>query len=299
MSRSIFFSPKRLSSSCELVPLPACRVRVAVRRVACAPLQPQVFASKRAVSISAFCGASFLFLSSFLPPHHLLSVLQRTMASPSSVARGAAARAPPPLDQLAAFYKTVDKRVTAGQLCRHARNAELSAQASTQAEALFGDDSLVVASLRFSESVSYSNLAYAVSGTESEALLRRSWAVLLSVVNLLQRRLAANTLLPGTIREEELDYAAHAQAATFKATNEPVPSQAKLRSWASTMGYDTLLHAMFRGLDLLTHPLWPTVQKRMVESFVLRGLDVIPRTAGIPADKILTKMILWRSSKRT
>ena len=33
-------------------------------------------------------------------------------------------------------------------------------------------------------------------------------------------------------------------------------------------------------------PLWPTVQKRMVESFVLRGLDVIPRTAGIPAGLI-------------
>ena len=33
-------------------------------------------------------------------------------------------------------------------------------------------------------------------------------------------------------------------------------------------------------------PYWPTVQKRKVESFVLRGLDAIPRTAGIPAGKI-------------
>ena len=43
---------------------------------------------------------------------------------------------------------------------------------------------------------------------------------------------------------------------------------------------------MFRSLDLLQLPHWPTVQKRMVESFVLQGLDVIPRTAGIPADLI-------------
>ena len=36
----------------------------------------------------------------------------------------------------------------------------------------------------------------------------------------------------------------------------------------------------------MPHPYWPTVQKRMVESFVLQGLDVIPRTAGIHANLI-------------
>ena len=55
----------------------------------------------------------------------------------TSLHRGAA-RAPPPADQLAAFYKLVDKEVIAGQLCRYARDAELSAQAALQAEALFG-----------------------------------------------------------------------------------------------------------------------------------------------------------------
>ena len=63
------------------------------------------------------------------------------MAS-SSLQRGVA-RSPPPPNQLAAFYKLVDKKVVAGQLCRNARNAELSAQAAEQAETLFGDDSLV------------------------------------------------------------------------------------------------------------------------------------------------------------
>ena len=208
------------------------------------------------------------------------------MASPSSGQHGAESAQPSTDQQLAAFYKTVDKRVTAGVLCRFARDAELSAQAATQAEALFGDNSLVVARLRFCESDSLASLAYMASGAEQEVLLRKSWAVLLSLVNLLLRRLADNTLEPGFIREEELDYAAHVQASLCKAKNEPAPSPAELRELASAMGYNTLLNTMYRSLDLLTQPYWPTVQKRMLESFVLQGLDVIPRTAGIPADLI-------------
>ena len=203
------------------------------------------------------------------------------MASSSSQR---AAGAPPSRDQLATFYKLVDKQVTAGVLCRHARYVDLSAQAATQAEALFGDDSLVVSDLRYSECCSLNNLASEASGAEKKALLHKSWAVLLSLI--LQRRLADNTLLPGTIREVELDYEAHAQAAALKARNDPVPPPFVLRTLASTMGYNTLLSAMFRSLGLLQHPLWATVQKTMVESFALRGLDVIPRTAGIPANMI-------------
>ena len=53
------------------------------------------------------------------------------------------------------------------------------------------------------------------------------------------------------------------------------------------MGYVTLLLAMSRSLNLLPFPYWTAVQKRMVESFVLQGLDVIPRTAGVHADLIV------------
>ena len=60
-----------------------------------------------------------------------------------------------------------------------------------------------------------------------------------------------------------------------------------LRVWASAVGYNTLLDAMYSSLGLLQQPYWPTVQKRMVESFVLKGLDVIPQTAGIPANLLL------------
>ena len=121
----------------------------------------------------------------------------------SSSAESVLAGAAPPLDRLATFYKLVDKRTIAGQLCRYARSAELSAQAAVQAEALFGDDSLVVARLRCSESTSLTGLALAASGAEEKALLRRSFDPLLSLIPLLLRRVEANALLPGKIREEE------------------------------------------------------------------------------------------------
>ena len=200
----------------------------------------------------------------------------------SSAERGGA-RAQPPRDQLAALYKLADKVVLASVLCRSARLAVLSAQAALQAEALFGDNSLVVASLRTSESQSLASRGLRASGAEKEALLRCSWDVLVvSVIPLLLRRLKANTLLPGTIREEELNYEVHALTAVENATDNPVPPPEMLRDWASTMGYNTLIFAMYRSLDAL-RAYWPTVQKRMVESFVLQGLDVIPRTAGLQA----------------
>ena len=204
------------------------------------------------------------------------------MASSSSQ-RGAP-RAPPPPDQLTSFYKLVDKKVIAGVLCREARDVELSAQAAVQAEALFGDDSLVVANLRMCESEALNGLSLDVRGAEQVAFLRRCWAVLVSIINLLLRRLEASTLLPGTVREEELDYEVHAKAALKRAKNAPVPSPAVLRSWASTLGYETLLLAMVRSLDLLQYQMWPAAQKRIVESLVLQGLDVIPRTAGMHAN---------------
>ena len=207
----------------------------------------------------------------------------------SSSRRGAATRAPPPPDQLAAFYKLVDKKVIAGQLSRYARHVELSAQAAVQAEALFGDDSLVVASMRMAESEALNNLNLEAPGEEKVALFRQSWAVLVSLISLLLRRLEANTLLPGTMREEELDFEAHVQATISKAKNEPVPPPAVLREWASTVGYEILLSAMFRSLHLLMLRGWPAAQTTTMESFVLRGLDIIPRTAGIPAESITSE----------
>ena len=201
------------------------------------------------------------------------------MASPS-VGRDAA-RAPPSPDRLAVFYKLVDKKVIAAVLCRYAHAVELAAEAATQAEALFTDDSLVVARLRMDGSESLSSLACNASGAECEAYAHQSWALLLSTIAILVRRLESSIMLPGTIREEELDYGAHEKAVIFKAKNKPAPPHAVHCSLASLMGYGTLLAAMCRGLDLLSLPWWPAAQKWSVESFVLQGLDVIPRTAGV------------------
>ena len=100
--------------------------------------------------------------------------------------RGAAGAQPPP-DQLAAFYKLVEKKAIASALCRHARAAELSASAAVLAEVLFGgDDSLVVASLRMGECHSLTSLAGTASGAEEEAFFRRSWGVLELVIPLLR-----------------------------------------------------------------------------------------------------------------
>ena len=76
------------------------------------------------------------------------------------------------------------------------------------------------------------------------------------------------------------------QAVLCKAANEAVPSPAELRTFASTVGYNTLLSAVFRSLDLLPQLLCSAAQKILVESFVLQSLDVIPRSAGIPTDLI-------------
>ena len=194
----------------------------------------------------------------------------------------------PPPDQLAAFYKLADKAAIAGVLCRHARHAELSASAAVQAEALFGDDSLVVVDLRIRETDALMSLAVEASGAERVAFMRWSLlTVLLLIIPVLLRRVEANTPLPGTIREEEVDCEARAQALVMKTQGVPVPPPAVLRDVVSTMGYVALLSAIFRSLDLMLASSCTAAQKGMLEVFVLQGLDIIPRTAGVD-DSLLT-----------
>ena len=83
-------------------------------------------------------------------------------------------------------------------------------------------NSLVVAHLRVGEAGSLRELASALtSSSEREALRRRAWAILLPVHALLLRRLADNTLLPGTNTEEEVTYYAGSQAFAQKAHGTP------------------------------------------------------------------------------
>ena len=189
--------------------------------------------------------------------------------TPSSSQQGA--REEPPLDKLAALYSLADKIARAGALNRHSRSIELSAHAADKAEAFFGDDTLVVAELRIRESEAYVGLSESADGAEQEALFRRSWSALLSVIALLQRRIAADTLLPGTVRKEESEYYAHVQAASCAAQNKPALLPPMLEFVSGAIGYCVFLDALYRSLHFMLtsfQPRWPDAQRKIVHSFV-------------------------------
>ena len=190
----------------------------------------------------------------------------------------------PPAPELAAFKGLVEKVVTAGVLSRHARHLELAGRAVSQAEALYTEDSLVVAFCRGNEARGLWNMSCdahkAGSYAEEEAFDKRAWALLHPLHALLLRRVAANTLLPGTMRQEESEFGAYMFASAYAATNKPVPSNAELQAVGQLMGYDVLLEASITTLDLLGSRRWSRAQEASAQLFVLDALDVIPRIAG-------------------
>ena len=205
----------------------------------------------------------------------------------SSSDRGAEPGAPPPLpppppEKLATFYALVEKRMTANVLRRHARCAELSAVAAKHAERLWGNNSLVVADLRMSEATSLRGMtSSSTTRSEQDTLHRRAWAILVTVHAILLRRLADNTLLPGTNKEEEVTYYARSTAFSKKTTDEPVPSEAVLQGLGVVIGYTTLLDAVFYTLALIIEQRGTELPRKSAHSFVLTALDVIPRTAAM------------------
>ena len=207
------------------------------------------------------------------------------MASASERGAARAPWAPPPLpppppEELAAFHALVENQVTAYLLCRFTRCAELSDRAARLAKRLFGDKSLVVAHLRMSEATSQRGMARAsTSSSEQETLRRRAWAILVPIHALLLRRLADNTLLPGTNTEEEVTYYARLQAFGYKAEDKPVPSEAVLQGMGTVLGYETLLDAVFNTLALLMELRGSSLPREGAHAFVLTALDAIPRTA--------------------
>ena len=204
--------------------------------------------------------------------------------NPSLPVGDIAARAPPAPEQLAVFNQLLEKIVTAGRLCRHARQLELAGRAAAQAELLYREDSLVVAWIRETESSALWSLSCdavdAGADAEEEALDRQAWALLLPLHALLLRRVAANTLLPGTVRQEESEFGANMDAAARRAARAPAPAKARLRVAGQLMGYDVLLDVVINTVKLLGSRRWPRAQEASAQSFVLAALDVIPRTAG-------------------
>ena len=206
------------------------------------------------------------------------------MASPSErdADRALGTPQPPPRVEVTAFFTLVERVAAAAALGREARCAELSERAAKNAERLYGDNSLVVADLRVEEARALQCLAEtSTPSTEKEALRRRAWAILVPVNALLVRRLADNTLLPGTMQEEETLYFARSLAFTYKAQDKPVPSEAALRGVGVVLGYVTLLNAVFHTLALLMNLRHFALPQESAHSFVLTALDVILRTAAM------------------
>ena len=189
---------------------------------------------------------------------------------------------PPPPPEEVAFYALVEKQTTACVLSRHTRAAELSERAAKHAERLWGDNSLAVADLRVNEVAFLREVAYTLTSYSEQGALRRwAWAILIPVHALLLRRLADNTLLPGTIKEEEVTYYARSLAFVFKAKDEPVPSDAVLQGLGVVLGYTTLLDTVCGTLGLLIELGGSALPRESAHSFVLTALGAIPRTATV------------------
>ena len=219
-----------------------------------------------------------------------------TMASSSE--RGAARAlgappGPPPPEELAAFYAPVEKQITACVLSRHMRAAELSERAAKHADRLWGDNSLMVAHLRVGEVFSLRGMANAsTSSSEQEALRRRAWEILASVHALLLRRLADNTLLPGTIQEEEVTYYTRSQAFVGKAQAKTVPPEAVLQGQVFIL--DTKRGCTPCFIRWICS--WcSALPRESAHSFVLTALDATPRTATmqhrLPVEAALVTMM--------
>lgn len=182
-----------------------------------------------------------------------------------------------------AFYTTLDRAVTAGALGRAARAGELHARASVQAEGLYGENSLVLACSRWSEASSHIQLANASAGDDEKSLRYRAWALQLQVNALLLRRAAANTLLPGTVSREEVEYRARVNDILCKAKGKPAPPESKQQKFGERVGISALVHALNNTLNLLgksKRQRWPAAEAETAQAFVLAALDFLPRTAG-------------------
>ena len=168
-----------------------------------------------------------------------------------------APRAPPAPDQLDSFNELLQKVVTAGMLSRYDRHQELAGRAAAQAEVLFkAKDSLIVASLNRTAANALWKLSCVAEGeggsdTEVASLRRRAWALLLPLHALLLRRVAANTLLLGTLREEESEFGANVESFAYRAVNKPAPTNAHLQAVGRLVGYKVLLEVVASTVKLL------------------------------------------------
>ena len=120
------------------------------------------------------------------------------------------------------------------------RQAEYASLAAEAGVPLFGDESMIVASLRAEQCLALSNQSVdeekrgPAGAAEVEKLMRRAWVVLLAyALPLLQCRLDKGTLLPGTLRKVEEAFDVYEHQLTCRVTEELAPSEDELRARAA------------------------------------------------------------------
>ena len=110
---------------------------------------------------------------------------------------------------------------------------------------------------------------------------QEAWALLLPVQALLLQRVSANTLLPGGLRQEEMDVFVFLDAAICKAKGGgAVPAHVLSQKKGLFGGYSALVDTVVSTLNLLPLLPWPPAQAESARLFVLDALDVVPHTAG-------------------
>ena len=199
-------------------------------------------------------------------------------------------------EALAGIVSATEAAYFAARKMRHARAAELFGRAVEHAFAAgVQSDSLILASLRLYRGIQLFPLARETGITASATAIRtEAWTIMCEVMRVFRARDQAGTLLPGTLRSDEVAYAeAHLHAMLRFVSAELLLHDeslcAKLKSEAPLFGYDHLLLCAQQALTellldryLQTTPVldnsWPLMAGAEVEaaqSVVLRALALM------------------------
>jgi len=152
-------------------------------------------------------------------------------------------------EALAGIVSAMEAAYCAVRKHRHARAAELYGRAVEHAVAAgVQSDSLILASLRLYRGMELFSLALdetGINATSAIALYTEAWAIVCEVMRVLSARDQAGTLLPGTLRAEEVAYADASQHAMLRFVSAELPQEetsgTQLKYEASLWGYNHLM----------------------------------------------------------
>ena len=197
--------------------------------------------------------------------------------------------APASLKRVIALY---EKALVLGDMCHHARAAEICDRATTAARALGHEDCLIVAKMQMATICArLLHGAAAIQSPESQLSSTAQFnqatqfahAVLPTVMATLQRRLAAGTLLPGACRPWEVAFHAAGLQLVLPSSNGVALSADEAAVEGRCVGYELLMEAAKQVvtflLDLSNNEVVGGVNARALtaRAFIMTALDVMAR----------------------